>query len=174
VIEFADDDEPPSQRIEEDEPRPRRKKRRKAIRREKLPGFFDDILVYNFGKILGCLAAVAVLTTVVAIAWPEFALIPICIGVLVVIFSSIWFLFVAFNEHVAWGIFVVLCSIFFPIGVLVFVYVKQEVAWRPMILSFLGWFLIIVGFFQFGRAHRSLEPVIPPVQNRPFRPPRGR
>src|SRR3712207_1680690 len=65
------------------------------------------------------------------------------IGALIVFVSSIWFLVVAFQRHVLWGIAVLLL----PFTNLVFLAVGWAQAKRPFVVSLAGVALCIAGVF---------------------------
>jgi hypothetical protein len=90
---------------EEEVERPRRKKKKKRRRRRS-----SGLALDNFGIILIALAGTWVIFLMLAFLSPNFAVILGILGYLVMLVGGIWFLYVAFQESAAAGIFCFICG----------------------------------------------------------------
>ncbi len=66
------------------------------------------------------------------------------LGILIAIVGGIWFLVVAFQESILWG----LGCIFVPFVSLVFLVMHWQVAKKPFLIQMLGTALMIVGIIM--------------------------
>ena len=71
----------------------------------------------------------------------------LAIAALFSLIAGIWFLVVAFKEHILWG----LAVIFLPLAALIFLIMHWEEAKRPFLLNLLSIILIILGAVTFSK-----------------------
>lgn len=81
-------------------------------------------------------------------------LVLVIIGLLIAVVGGIWFLVVAFQESVLWGLG---CLLFGPIG-LVFLIMHWQVAKKPFLVEVLGFALMVVGMILSPEQVETLAP----------------
>lgn len=70
----------------------------------------------------------------------------LALGGVISIVGSVWFLIVAFQESVLWGLVV----LFFPLASLVFLFVHADRAFAPFLVQIWGVAMVFLGAFVLG------------------------